>query len=67
MEMKLIYNKTLNDYKNVCISCTIYIVLFIIAFLIIIGIYSAFIYFYWNLKRDTDITNINPGTETVFY
>ena len=35
-----------NDYENVCNSCTIYIVLFVIAFLIIIGISSAFIYFH---------------------
>ena len=34
---------TLNDYKSVCGSCTIYIALFANAFLIIIGISSAFI------------------------
>ena len=52
-----------NDYKNVCNSCRVYIVLFAIAFLMIIGISSAFIYFHWN-KSNTDI---NPGTETVIY
>ena len=36
-----------NDYINAWNSCTIYIALFIIAFLIIIGISSAFIYFHW--------------------
>ena len=36
---------TLNDYENICGSCAIYIVLFVIAFLIIIS--SAFIYFHW--------------------
>ena len=36
----------LNDHERVCGSCTIYIVLFAIAFLIIIGISSAFIYFH---------------------
>ena len=40
-----------NDCKNVCSSCTVYIVLFVIAFLIIIGISCAFIYFHWYLKR----------------
>ena len=50
-----------NDYRNAWNSCTIYIALFIIAFLIIIGISSAFIYFHWcmlilitkNNKRNT--------------
>ena len=37
---ELIYN----DYVNVCNSCTIYIVLFIMTFVIIIGISNAFIY-----------------------
>ena len=54
----------MNDHKKVCNSCAIYIVLFVIALLIIIGITSVFIYFYWYLKRDTSITNINTGTET---
>ena len=31
-ENEMTYNKTLNDYKNVCNSCTIYIVFFVIAF-----------------------------------
>ena len=57
----------MNDHKKVCNSCAIYIVLFVIAFLIIIGIASVFIYFYWYLKSDTNITNINTGTETVIY
>ena len=55
-----------NDYENVCNFCTIYI-LFIIAFLITIGISSVFTYFHWYLKSGTDITNINPGTETITY
>ena len=58
-----------NDYEKVQNSCTIYIVLFANAFLIIIGISSAFIYFNWHLKRRNVNagTNINPGTETVTY
>ena len=35
---EMIYNETLNDYGKVCNSCIIYIVLFVIAFVIIIGI-----------------------------
>ena len=54
-----------NDYQNVCNSCKVYIVLFAIAFLIIIGVSSAFIYFHWYLKSDTNIANINPRTDTV--
>ena len=46
-ENELIYNETVNDYGNVCNSCTIYIALFVIDFLIIISISSAFIYFHW--------------------
>ena len=57
----------MNDHKKVCNSCAIYIVLFVIALLIIIGIASVFIYFYWYLKSDTNITNINTGTETLIY
>ena len=63
----MIYNETLKDYGNVCNHCTMYTVLFVIASLIIIGISSVFIYFHWYLKSDTNISNINPGTETVIY
>ena len=48
-ENEMVYNGTLNDYKKVCNSCTIYIVLFALAFLIIFSISSAFIYFHWYL------------------
>ena len=43
---EMIYNVTLNDYEKVCNSCTIYIVLFVIAFLMIISISSAYFYFH---------------------
>ena len=43
---EMIYNGTLNDYEKVCNSYTIYIVLFVIAFLIIISISSAYFYFH---------------------
>ena len=49
-------------------SCTISIVLFVIASLIIIGISSAFIYFYWYLENNIiSVIDINPGIETVIY
>ena len=64
----LIYNTTINDYRKVCSSCTLYIVLLVIFLIIRIGISCAFIYFYWYLKKDiTNITNINANTETVIY
>ena len=58
-ESEMIYNATLNDYVKVCKSCTIYIVLLAISFVISISISSSFVYFYGYLKR--------KGTETVIY
>ena len=56
----------INDYEKVFYSCALYIALFVIAFLIIIGIGSACIYFHWYLKRgNTVVININPNTERV--
>ena len=55
----MIYNEILNDYEKVINSCTIYIISFVIDFLIIIGISSAFIHFNWYLKRS--------NTETVIF
>ena len=49
---------TLNNYGSVCNSYTMYIVLFVITFLIMIGITS--VYFYWYLKQsNTNVININ--------
>ena len=48
-----------NDYEKVCNSCTIYLVLFAIAFLIIIGISSAFIHFHWYLMINIKDLNSN--------
>ena len=47
---KMIYNSTLNDYEKICSSCTVYIVLFVIFFIISISISSVFTYFHWYLK-----------------
>ena len=63
----MIYNSTLSNYEKICSSCTVYMVLFVNAFLIIIGISSTFIYFLWYLKSDTSIAHINPGTKTTIY
>ena len=70
----MIYNGTLNavplnDYKSVCSSYTIYIVLFAILLVISTIISSVFIFFLWYLKRinTNTITIINANTETVIY
>ena len=47
----MIYNSAMNDYKKVRSACTVYIVLFVTAFLIIIIISTVFIYFHWYSKR----------------
>ena len=39
---EMVYNVTLNDDRKICNSCTIYVVLLVIACLLIIGISSAF-------------------------
>ena len=63
----MVYNETLNDYGRVWNSCTIYIVLFVIAFLIIIGISSTYFYFYWNLKKLNTDADTSVNTETLIY
>ena len=75
---EMIYNETLdlislntiplNNYKKMCNSCTIYIVLFTIFFIISICISSVIIYFHRYLNNSSNnITNINPGTETIIH
>ena len=55
-----------NDHENVYNSCTIYIVIFVTASLIIIGISSEFFHFHWHLKEsNTNIASINANTETI--
>ena len=60
-ENVIIYHGTLNDYRNIYSSCTIYIVLFAIFLIISITMSSVLIYFHWYLKR------YNTNTKTVFY
>ena len=64
----IVLNTTpLNDYKKVCGSCAIYIILFTVFFIRSMCISSVFIYFHWYLKKsNTNITN-NHGTETINY
>ena len=63
---KMIYNTTVNE--NVCNSCTIYIVLLVIAFLIIIGYLFLLVFKIRETNINTSmITNINANTETVIY
>ena len=64
---EMIYNGSLNDDKKVCNSCTVHTVLSAMLFIISINISSIIIYFHSYLKSDTNITNINPGTEAVIY
>ena len=60
----MIQNATLNEYGRVCNFYTLYIVLLVIFFIIITGISSAFIYFYWYLKRNNTNTITNSYTNT---
>ena len=63
----MIYNSTLNDYEKLCNSPTVYIVLFVIAFSMIIGISSAYFYFNWYLKKDIIRVKFNNNTQTTIY
>ena len=48
---KMTYNSTLNYYGKICISCTVYKVLFAIFLMLSISISSVFIYFHWYSQR----------------
>ena len=68
IEGEIVYNETVNDYESICGSCTVYIVLLVIAFLKVIGISSAFSYFQWYSKKsNTGVIKINPSIEMVIY
>ena len=56
-ENELIYNETLNaiplnDYKKMCSSCTLYIVLFVVFLVTTTVISKVFIYFYLYSKKN---------------
>ena len=61
----MIYDGTINDFKKVCNSCTIYIALFLI--FLIISISNVFIYFHWYLKRDNIHVKFTTNTQTTIY
>ena len=61
---QMIYNATLNSHRKVCNCCTTSIVLLAIAFLIIIGIRSAF--FFIGTYNNTS-TNTNIKTRAIIY
>ena len=49
--------------KKINSFCKVYIVLFVIAFLMKIGIISACFYFYWQLKKDSTRVKFNNNTQ----
>ena len=56
------YNATLNNQGSVCKYCTLYVVLLILTFKIILGISGACFYFYWHtLKNCFNKLSINYG------
>ena len=57
----------LNDYKNLCNSCTIYIIVFPVFFITSICTSSVFIYFHWHLKKDNARIKFNPGMQKTIY
>ena len=69
--MEMLNNETLNvipldviplsDYKKVCSSCMLCIVLFVISLITSICICSVLIYFYWYLKKDNISPNFSAG------
>ena len=68
IDEKKLHSNEINDYEKICSSCSVYIVLLLIFFILSINISSVFIYFHGCLKkRNTGVTNINPSTETIIY
>ena len=66
-ENEMIYNGTLNDYKKMCSSCTLYIVSFAIFLIISTIISSVFIYFHWYFKKDNIYVKFNTNTQRTIY
>ena len=58
-------NVTLNKYKNICRSFTIYIIFLVVFLIISISIGSVFLHFYCYLKKSN--TNFILGTEATIY
>ena len=64
---EMVFNATLNDYGKVCNSCTKYIVLLVVFFIISISISSAFFYFHLHLKKGNTYVNTTINTITYAY
>ena len=56
-----------NDFLSVCNFYTIYIILFVMKFLIIIRISSAYFCFHWYLKKNNAVINVGANTEALVY
>ena len=56
-----------NEHKNKCSSCTLYIALYSIIFIIGIGTATYFVYSYWYLKKDDTRVMLDTRTETTIY
>ena len=65
-ENEILYNETLdvipfNVCENVCNSCMVYVVLFLVILITSICICSVFIYLYWYLRKDNIGTSFSVG------
>ena len=58
---------TKNENKHKCISCILYIVLFLIIFTINVGISIYFVYSHWYLKNYGSSVMLDTYTETITY
>ena len=66
IDEKKLHSNEINDYEKIFSSCSVYVPLLVIFF--ILSISSVFLYFHRYLKKsNTGVTNINPNTETVIY
>ena len=61
---EMVYNATLNDHRRAYNSCTIYIVLLVIFFIISANIKSAYIHCHWYLRKSNTNVNTNTGITT---
>ena len=52
IDEKKLHSNKINGYEKICSSCSVYIVLLVIFFILSISSSSAFIYFHWHLKKE---------------
>ena len=68
IDEKKLHSNEINDYEKIFSSCSAYIVLLAIFFILSINISSVFVYFHWYLKKSsTGVTNINLSAEASIY